>query len=220
MKKAAVLLCGSGHLDGTEIREAVGALWALSKHGFEVQCFAPDSPQKEVVNTLTGKPVSGESRSMLVESARIARGNVLPLSKLKVSDYSALVIPGGYGAAKNLCTFAAQGSAGTVLPEAEKVIRGFFEAGKPIGALCIAPALVALVLKGKGLELTVGASGEVPQEIEKLGHKHVAKSASQWQVDRRHKVVTTPAYMFDTAPLHEIFEGINGTVASLVELGA
>jgi len=219
VKKAAVLLCGSGYLDGSEIREAVGLLWALSKHGFEAQCFAPEGPQKEVVDTLTGKTAAGETRSMLVESARIARGNVQPLSKLKIADFSMLVIPGGYGAAKNLCTFAAKGSAGTVLPEVEKTIRGFFEAGKPIGALCIAPALVALALKGKGLELTVGAPGEVPQEIEKLGHKHVAKTASQCQTDRRHKVVSTPAYMFDSAPLHEIFEGIDKAVASLAELG-
>ena len=216
MKKIAVVLCGSGYLDGSEIREAVGVLWALSQHSVSVQCFAPDAPQRDVVNCLTGQPVKSESRNQLVEAARIARGQVKALSGLRPADFDAVVLPGGFGAAKNLCDFAIKGSTGTVIPDLQSAIVGFFEARKPIGAVCIAPAIVALALRGKGLELTLGAKGEAAQEIEKLGHKHRVCRAEEICVDVAHKVVSTPAYMYDHAPLHEIFEGIRRLVSDLV----
>ena len=218
MKKVAVVLCGSGFKDGSEIRESVGVLWALSEAGAEVSCFAPDAPQADVVNCLTGQVAAGEQRNQLVEAARIARGKVKPLTELDASKFDAVVIPGGFGAAKNLCTFANEGSGGSVRPELAKALDGFFGARKPIGAVCIAPAILALHFKGKGLELTLGAPSEASGEAEKLGHRHVAKKSSEWHVDEAHRVVTSPAYMHDDAPLHEIFQGIRGLVQAVCKM--
>lgn len=218
MKKAAVILCGSGFKDGSEIREAVGVLWALSMEGIDAHCFALDEAQTDVVNCLTGQAVAGEKRNQLVEAARIARGQVKPLAQLNVKDFDALLLPGGYGAAKNLCSFATQGSGGKVHAEVKKALEAFHAAGKPIGAVCIAPAILALAFSGRGFELTVGARCEASGEIEKLGHRHVEKKASEWHCDRKNRVVTTPAYMHEAAPLHEIFEGIHGLVRELKQL--
>ncbi len=218
MKKAAVVLCGSGFKDGSEIREAVGVLWALSKHTAEVRIFAPDEPQLDVVNCFTGKTVVGESRNQLVEAARIARGAVQPLTELRVQNHDFLVLPGGFGAAKNLCSFASEGSGGKVHGVLEKVVKEFFAQKKPLGAVCIAPAILALALKGQKLELTLGAPGEAALEMEKLGHRHIPKQANEWHVDTRHKIITTPAYMHESAPLHEIFVGIDGMVRELCAL--
>jgi enhancing lycopene biosynthesis protein 2 len=219
MKKAAVILCGSGFKDGSEIRESVGVLWALSEQGAGVSIFAPDEAQADVVNCLTGQTVQGESRNQLVEAARIARGAVKPITQLKAADFDFLVIPGGFGAAKNLCSFAAEGSGGKVHGEVKRVLEDFHGGGKPVGAVCIAPAVLALAFKGKGFELTLGAGGEAAAELEKLGHKHIPKAAREWHVDKANKVVSTPAYMHDNAPLHEIFTGIQGLVRELCRLG-
>lgn len=216
--KAAVILCGSGFKDGSEIREAVGVLWALSQEGVDASCFALDEPQADVVNCLTMQAVAGETRNQLVEAARIARGKVQPLPRMNAFEYDFLVLPGGFGAAKNLCDFASKGSGGKAHPEVRKALESFRNAGKPIGAVCIAPAVLALAFSGKGLELTVGAKGEASGEIEKLGHKHVEKKANEWLCDRNNKIVTTPAYMYDSAPLHEIFAGIHGLVRELKQL--
>jgi len=218
MKKVAVILCGSGYRDGSEIRESVAVLWALSREHAQVQCFAPDAPQADVVNCLTGELVASENRNMLVESARIARGEVKPLSQLNVSEFDALIIPGGFGAAKNLCNFASKGSQGTVRSELEKIIHGFFEKKKPIGAICIAPAILALALRDKKLTLTVGESGETAQEIEKCGHHHKATKVTECQVDSKNMIVTTGAYMFGSAALHDIFTGIQNCVQGVLKL--
>lgn len=219
MKKIAVILCGSGYLDGSEIRESVGVLWALSAIGVEAHCFAPDSPQSDVVNCLTGKPSNQESRNMLVESARIARGKVQPLTELRTSEYSGLIMPGGFGAAKNLCTFATEGSKGKVQPDLKMILESMHQLQRPIGAVCIAPAILALTFSGKHkLELTLGAHSEASAEIEKLGHLHVVKQASECHVDLKHGIVSSPAYMYDQAPLHEIFEGIQSLVREVAKL--
>jgi enhancing lycopene biosynthesis protein 2 len=212
MKKIAVILCGSGYRDGSEIRESVATLWALSSEKVDVQCYAPDAQQADVVNCLTGDPMENESRNMLVESARIARGKVKPLSQLKAKDIDGILMPGGYGAAKNLCTFAYQGSKGKVIPDLQTVLQEMLQQKKPIGAICIAPAVVAIALKGKGLTLTVGDTSEASQEIEKLGHKHQITKASDFCRDEENKVFSTAAYMYDSAPLHEIFTGIQKVV--------
>ena len=219
MKKIAVVLCGSGYLDGSEIRESVAVLWALSQYPIEVQCFAPDEYQKDVVNCLTGKIAPGEKRNMLVEAARIARGEVLALRQLETSiaDYDGLILPGGFGAAKNLCDFAAQGSNGKVRPDLEAILHAFHRAGKPMGAICIAPAIVALAFKGKGLELTVGEAGEAATELEKLGHTHVLKAPDECHYDSKNRIATAPAYMYEDAPLHQIFEGIRKVVQKVVQ---
>jgi enhancing lycopene biosynthesis protein 2 len=217
-KKVAVILCGSGYLDGSEIRESVGVLWALSQNHADVQCFAPDKPQREVVNCLTDETVPGESRNQLIEAARIARGQVKPLTQLKMENFDAVIMPGGFGAAKNLCDFALKGSKGEVIPEIKKILIDAHAARKPIGAVCIAPAIVALTFKGKGIELTVGGQSEASQEIEKLGQKHVVCAANGCVIDASHRVVTTPAYMYDDAPLHEIFTGIQKLVGEVIRL--
>lgn len=218
MKKAAVILCGSGFKDGSEIREAVGVLWALSAEGVATSIFALDEPQADVVNCLTGEAAKGESRNQLVESARIARGAVRPLAELDARGFDFLVLPGGFGAAKNLCTFAKEGAGGKVNGEVKRVLEDFHSRGKAIGAICIAPALVGMAFAGKGFELTLGEAGEAAAELEKLGHKHRPKAASEWHVDEKNKVVSSPAYMHDNAPLHEIFTGIQGLVRELCRL--
>lgn len=216
MKKVAVVLCGSGFKDGSEIRESVGVLWALSAQNADVKMFALDEPQFEVVNCLTGESVPSEKRNQLVESARIARGKVAPLTQLEVKNFDVVIFPGGFGAAKNLCSFAREGSKGKVHPEVVRVIKGFHDAAKPIGAVCIAPAIVAMALPNAGIELTLGAAGEASQEVEKLGHKHVVKKANDFHYDSKHKVATSPAYMYDDAKLHDIFAGIQGLVKAIV----
>ena len=217
MKNIAVILCGSGFKDGSEIRESVGVLWALSAAGVRAQCFSPDGDQADVINCLTGEPTR-DKRNMRVEAARIARGEVRALTEFRVAEFDALIIPGGFGAAKNLCNFALQGSKGVVCSELQSALWALAKAGKPIGAVCIAPAILALTFRDKQLELTVGPLSETAQEIEKLGHKHVVCRANECHVDEKHKVVTTPAYMIDDAPLHEIFLGIEKLVRAVVAL--
>lgn len=218
MKKIAVILCGSGFRDGSEIRESVAVLWALSASGVQADCFAPDAQQKDVVNCLTNKTAEGESRNLLVEAARIARGKIAPLSQLFPSQYHAVIIPGGFGVAKNLCTFALQGSQGTIRSDVKDILMQMHDQRKPIGAVCIAPAVVALAFKGKNFELTVGESGETASEIEKLGHKHVPAKANECHVDKINRIVSTPAYMYDSAPLHEVFTGIQKLVNEVVAM--
>ncbi len=218
MKTIAVILCGSGFKDGSEIRESVGVFWALSQHAVQVRCFAPNTPQTDVVNCLTGKTVLGENRNMLVEAARIARGEIQPLSALDTSRVDGVIIPGGFGVAKNLCTFAKEGSKGSVDPTLKKILEALYAEKKPIGAVCIAPALLALTFPGRKFELTVGGTCEVSQEIERLGHRHVVCSANDCVVDASHRVVSTPAYMDDQAPLHEIFAGIQKLSGEVVKM--
>jgi enhancing lycopene biosynthesis protein 2 len=217
-KKIGVVLCGSGFLDGSEIRESVGALWALSQQPVEIQCFAPDSEQFDVMNCLTRQPVKSQARNMLVEAARIARGQILPLGNLDPAKLHGLVFPGGFGVAKNLCNFALVGARGVVCAEVQRAIDPMFAAKKPMGFICIAPTIAALAFKGAGLELTLGARSEAALEIEKLGHKHIECQADECHVDRKHNIVSTPAYMCDDAPLHEIFTGIKKLVEEVVRL--
>jgi enhancing lycopene biosynthesis protein 2 len=218
--KVAVVLAGCGHVDGAEIRESVFALLALDQHGASCQCLAPDAAQAEVVNHATGQ-VSGASRNILEEASRIARaGQCLDLAQADPGSYDALILPGGAGVAKNLCSFAQDGPRAQVRPEAEAFIRAFFQAGKPVGAICIAPALVALVLKGMGRRavLTLGDGAEVAAAMEQLGasHRSVA-SAREIVIDEASKLVTTPAYMFGQARLSDVWVGIERCVAEVLK---
>jgi enhancing lycopene biosynthesis protein 2 len=215
-KKIAVILCGSGYKDGSEIRESVSVLLALDQQGASFQCFAPDREQFDVINCLTGEARPGERRNMLVEAARIARGQVRPIEELRPEDFDGIILPGGFGAAKNLCTFAREGSSGLVIPELSKVLHQFFSLKKPIGAVCIAPAIVALAFKGKGFQLTVGEQSETSLEIEKMGHTHKVCPVDLSVVDRNNKIVTTPAYMTEKATLAGIFKGIENLVQEVL----
>ena len=223
MKTVAVILSGCGYLDGAEIRESVAVLLALARQKVRVEIFAPDAPQSGVVNHLTGNP-TGETRNILVEAARIARGNVQPLSALPELDYDALIMPGGFGVAKNLCTFASEGANGKILyPELEHDIKGMHSDGRPIGAICISPALIGIALRvdersstGEGIEMTLGAEGGAADELRKLGHKHFVTKPSEIHVDKKHKIVTTPAYMYDDAPIDQVFTGIEKLVEAVM----
>lgn len=216
MKKIAVILSGCGFRDGSEITEAVSTLIALSQQGAEYQCFAPNA-SFAATNHISGQEEGNDSRNLLTESARIARGNVLDVAKLKVSDYDAIIFPGGYGAALNLCTWGKQGSKCEVLPDIQKVIMDFHEEGKPIGAICIAPALIARVLGSTGVTLTIGNDKDTAAEIKKTGAQHVDCPVDDYITDRLTKVVTTPAYMYDAKP-HQVLKGISGLVKEIVEM--
>ena len=217
-KKIAVTLSGCGFKDGSEIREAVGTLWALSTEGAEVQCFAPHKDQADVVNTLTMETDSQDQRNCLIESARIARGDVKPLDELDPKVFDGLIMPGGFGVAKNLCTFAFEGSNGKVIPEMQKILESFHQEGKPMGAICISPALVGLAFKDQPFELTLGETSEASAELEKLGHQHIVCQPHEYHVDEKHKVVSTPAYMFDDGSLKDIFQGIHGLTQNVLKL--
>ena len=218
--KVAVLLAGCGHLDGAEVREAVLTLLALDQHGAEVQCIAPDAEQFHVVNHVTGEPVPGAVRNILEESSRIARvGQCLDLAQAKVEDYDALLMPGGFGVAKNHCSFAFKGAEGDVRPDVAAFLGGFFAAKKPVGAICIAPALVALALKGKAdAKLTLGDDAGCAAAMAKLGHHHQATPDARGVViDEALKLITSPAYMFGDARLSDVFVGIERCVAEVLK---
>lgn len=215
MKKLAVVLTGCGNRDGSEITEAVCTLVAIGKAGAEYACFAPDLNFTSV-NYLTGN--SAEERNCLNESARIARGKVQTLSELDPTEFDGLVFPGGFGAAKHLSDWAEKGAAAKVHPEVVRVIHDFFEQEKPIGAICIAPTLIAKVLGKKEITVTVGQDKETAQEIEKTGAHHEICAVNDFVSDRQHRIVTTPAYMYDDAKAHEVNEGIEGLIKELVEM--
>jgi enhancing lycopene biosynthesis protein 2 len=218
--KVAVLLAGCGHLDGAEVREAVLTLLALDQHGAMFQCIAPNADQHHVVNHATGEAVPGARRNILEEASRIARmGQCLDLAKAKAGDYDALLMPGGYGVAKNHCSFAFKGAEAEVRPDVAAFVRAFFEGAKPVGAICIAPALVALALSGReSAELTLGNDAGCNAALSKLGqHPRDTASAREVVVDEAHKLVTTPAYMFDEARLSDVWVGIERCVAEVLK---
>jgi enhancing lycopene biosynthesis protein 2 len=200
MKRIAVLLSGSGVYDGTEIHEAVFSLLSIEKAGASYQCFAPDKQQLHVINHVSGEPVE-ETRNVLIESARIARGNIKPLTDLKASDYDALLIPGGFGAAKNLNQWAVKGPDGELDPEVRRVILEFNRTGKPLGGLCMGPTVLAQALgNDPSVELTVGTTKEkspydiaaISQGMQSIGARPVEKTIREIAVDRQNKVVTAP----------------------------
>lgn len=219
--KVAVLLAGCGHMDGAEVREAVLTLLALDQHGAAFQCVAPNAWQHHVINHVTGEPVPGAQRNILEESSRIARhAQCLDLAHARVQDYDALLIPGGYGVAKNHCSFAFQGANAEVRSDVATFVRGFFSASKPVGAICIAPALVALALHGsnESATLTLGNDAGVAAAMAQLGQQHTnTPSAREIVIDEAHKLVTTPAYMFGDARLGDVFIGIERCVAEVLK---
>ena len=218
MKKIAVILSGCGFLDGAEIREAVLTLLALDNAGVEYSMFAVDKPQHHVVDHLTGEEVATESRNVLVESARIARGDISSLEQLDINQFDALVMPGGFGVAKNMCSFAFAGSTADVDALVLEKVKGFKQAAKPIGAICIAPALVALAVGSEQPTLTIGTDEGTAAELEKLGVQHQNCATDDCVVDSQHKIVSTPAYMDDGASLADIYKGISKLVGQVIEL--
>jgi enhancing lycopene biosynthesis protein 2 len=214
MKKIAVVLAGNGVFDGAEIHEATLTLLAISQKGAEYQCFAPDVNQAHVVNHITGEQMN-ETRNVLVEAARIARGNIKALSEYDASAFDAIVFPGGFGAAKNLCTFAFDGTDCTVNADVEKAIRSTVVAEKPVGALCISPVLIAKVLGG--VQVTIGDDQATADAIKTFGATHVKTTHGEIVVDEKYKVVSTPCYMLD-ASIEQIAVGANNVIAKILEL--
>jgi enhancing lycopene biosynthesis protein 2 len=215
--KVGVVLSGCGVYDGTEIHEAVLTLLALDRAGAEAVCFAPDMDQVDVVNHLTGQAMSGERRNVLVESARIARGKVRDLATAQASELDALIFPGGFGAAKNLCDFAVKGTECTLHPHVARMIREMHRARKPIGAICIAPAILSRALGDQGPRLTIGTDEKTAAALEQMGAKHQRCAVREVLVDEEHRIVTTPAYML-AARISEAAEGIEKLVGEILRL--
>ena len=194
----AVVLSGCGVFDGAEIHEATLTMLAIKEAGADYQCFAPDIPQFHVINHITGEKMN-ESRNVLIESARIARGDIKPLSDYLATDFDALIFPGGFGAAKNLSTIAFDGANAKINPQVEKSVKTTLALHKPIGALCISPAVVAKVIEG--VEVTIGSDPGTAEAIEKMGSKHVVTTHGQVVHDYKYNVFTTPCYMLDATIL-------------------
>jgi len=216
-KRVGVLLSGSGVYDGAEIHESVITMLALDRRGAEMVFCAPDAPQMHVVNHLTGEVEEGAERNILVESARIARGNIQDVASVSADDIDALILPGGFGAAKNLCDFAVSGTDCTVDPDVAKLVRTVHEQGKPIAAVCIAPALIAKVLGGVAPEITIGSDADTANALEAMGATHVQCPVSEFVVDRERKIVSSPAYMLGQS-ISEVAEGIEKTVDALLDM--
>ncbi|AOE48866.1 isoprenoid biosynthesis glyoxalase ElbB [Kangiella sediminilitoris] len=216
MKKFAVVLSGCGVFDGAEIYESVLTLQALERNNIEYQCFAPNIEQMHVINHLTGEVAEGESRNVLVEAARIARGEIKDLAEAKADEFDAVILPGGFGAAKNLSDFAVKGSDCAVNPELVRFIQGFADAKKPVGFVCIAPAMLPLIF-GKGTKLTIGNDEETAKAIEAMGGVHVACQVDDIVVDEDKQLVTTPAYML-AGSISEAAKGINKLVDKMVSM--
>jgi enhancing lycopene biosynthesis protein 2 len=221
MARVGVCLSGCGFLDGAEIHESVLTLLALDQAGAQIVCCAPDVDQAAVVNHLTGKPAEGQARNVLVESARIARGDIRDVATMKASDLDALILPGGFGAARNLCTFATDGPDCSVHPQVERLIGEMLDARKPVGAICIAPALLARILGRKGLpaRLTIGSDPGTGAAIEQMGARHVPCACTSCVIDPEHHVVSTPAYMLAKGPA-EVFEGVRKLVAEVLKMAS
>jgi len=212
--KVLVLLSGCGVFDGSEIHESVITLLALSRIGAEATITAPNKNQAHVVNHQLGQP-SEETRNVLVESARIARGPALPLSEASAENYDALFLPGGFGAAKNLNTFAFDGTECSIDPHVKRILQEFHGAGKPIGAVCIAPTVVVKAL-GKGI-VTIGSDPDTASAIEAMGGNHMSCAVTEIAIDPENKIVTAPAYMCE-ATLADIATGIERAVQATVDL--
>jgi len=212
--RVAVVLSGCGVYDGSEIHEAVATLLALDQAGCEIVCAAPNVEQMHVIDHVAGKPTS-ERRNVLVESARIARGKIRDLATLKASEVDAAILPGGFGAAKNLCDFAKGNANWTVEKETARFLSEMHAAKKPIGALCIAPTILAALFGKEGVTVTIGDDTGTAQRVTETGAKHQSCRIDQIAVDETARVVTTPCYMYD-ARISEVFVGANKLVAAVL----
>lgn len=214
-KKVAVILSGCGVYDGAEIHESVITLLRLDQRGAHAQCFASNVAQMHVINHLTGEQMP-ESRNVLVESARIARGEVKDIREANVEDFDALIVPGGFGAAKNLSDFAVKGAECTVQPDVLALAEAFAEASKPVGLMCISPAMAAKIY-GPGVICTIGNDADTATVVNKMGATHQECDVSDIVEDKARKLVSTPAYMLAQS-ISEAASGINKMVDRVLEL--
>jgi enhancing lycopene biosynthesis protein 2 len=218
-KRIGVVLSGCGVMDGAEIHEAVVTLLAIDRAGAQSICMAPNMDQMQVINHLTGEAVSGERRNVLVESARIARGQIRDLKTVRSSDVDALLLPGGYGAAKNLSDFAVKAENCHVQPELARLMRELIQERKPIGVFCIAPAVMAKMAQEAGarLKLTIGNDPATAGALRKMGIEHVDCPVTEIVIDREHRVVSTPAYML-AQRISEAATGIEKLVGAVLQM--
>ncbi len=211
-KMFAVILSGCGHQDGAEIHEATLTLWAIHKNGADFQCYAPDINQQHVVNHITGQEMS-EKRNVLIESARIARGKIASLATFAPDSADGLVIPGGFGAAKNLSSYAFDGANCTVNKDVAAAIKAVHAAGKPIGALCIAPVILAKVLGN--VTLTIGQDQGTADNLTAMGARHQPTMHGEIAVDPEWKIVSTPCYMLNSR-LDQIADGADNLIKAML----
>jgi enhancing lycopene biosynthesis protein 2 len=216
-KRIGVVLSGCGVMDGSEIHESVLTLLAIDRAGAEAVCMAPNTKQHHVINHLTGEESKGEARNVLTESARIARGKVRDVAGVKASEIDALIFPGGYGAAKNLCDYAFAGPACTVNPDVARLAKEVHAAKKPIGVICIAPVIGAKMFGAEHPQITIGTDKNTAKDIEKMGAKHVACPVTEFVVDQERKLVSTPAYMLANR-IAEAADGIEKLVQEVIKL--
>lgn len=217
VKRVGVILSGCGYLDGAEIHEATCTLLSLDRRGAQALAFAPDVPQLHVVDHRTGEVAEGERRDVLAESARIARGQVRDLGSARGGELDALILPGGFGAAKNLCTFAQDGVRMRVHREVERLVREVHGAGKPLGFICISPVIAAKLLGAEGVTLTIGEDAGTAAAVESFGARHVRCPVERIVVDERLKVVSTPAYMLGPS-IAPVAAGIDLLVSAVLEM--
>jgi len=217
MVKIGVVLSGCGVYDGAEIHESVITLLALDRLGAEAICCAPNKDQMHVINHLSGEEVSGANRNVLEESARIARGAIKDIAEMKATDVDGVIIPGGFGAAKNLCNFAVAGDSCEADPDVARFLKEVHAAGKVIGAICIAPALVARIFGDANPELTIGTDAGTASSIESMGGRHSDCQASEFHVDEDKKFVTTPAYMLADS-ISQAASGIEKLAEKVVQM--
>lgn len=221
-----ILLSGSGVYDGAEIQEAVLSMLAVSESGDTYTCIGVNADQYHVINHVTGEPMN-ESRNMFVEAARIARGNIVPIQDVQPGDLDGLIIPGGFGSAKNFTKWAFEGPDGAILPEVKLLLVNLVNIGKPIAALCVSPVVLAKALEDSSIHpsLTIGTTAAsspydieaFSQGLEKTGATTMYKSVQEIHVDEANKIVTAPCYMMD-ASISDIWGNIQQAVAALKKL--
>ncbi len=216
MKKIGVILSGCGVYDGSEIHEAVLTLLALDRAGAEAVCFAPDIEQHHVIDHRTGKEMA-ETRNVLTESARICRGAISDLAEININTLDGLILPGGFGAAKNLCDYAFKGVECEVNEHVAAAVRSFHQADKPVGFLCIAPVIAAKLLGPEGVKVTIGNDKQTASDIEAMGASHVPATVDEAVISPGTKIVTTPAYMLGPG-ISDIAKGIETLVGKVLEL--
>lgn len=216
-KKIGVLLAGCGVKDGSEIHEATLTLYFLSKHGAEIVCMAPNKDQLDVVDHVTGEP-TGETRSVLTEAARIARGDIRDVSTVQADEIDGIIIPGGFGAAKNLSTFATDGATCSADVDVSVLLQALLADRKPIGALCIAPTLLACLFgRSHSVELTIGSDPGTAKALSQMGSKHTEATVDEIVVDRTNRIVTTPCYML-AQNIKEVGDGVEKLVAEVLKM--
>ncbi|OMH39654.1 isoprenoid biosynthesis glyoxalase ElbB [Motiliproteus sp. MSK22-1] len=216
MKKIAVILSGCGVYDGSEIYESVLTLLSLERQGLAYQCMAPNIEQLHVINHLTGEVMPDRQRNVLVESARLARGEIKDLAEANPEEYAGLIIPGGFGAAKNLSDFAISGASCVVNPQVQDFTRAIHQAGKPVGLICIAPAMTPRIF-GKDSLCTIGNDEETAAAIESMGGKHQTCPVDNIVIDHQRKIITTPAYMLANS-ISDAATGIEKLVKQIADM--